>query len=338
MSYFGLDRPRSPAYYIFYKIVFAVAVFIAVALLAYASETIEYNWRWYRVPQYFWTTGQEEFRIEHTGEITSIEQGKTATIISILPENSQTEESLSIPNDANLLVDKNTTVYQGDVIANKTYSKPGNLLKALGLTLYVSAMAIILGIMVGLGTGLCRLSNNPALRWGAITYIEIIRGSPLLVQIFMWYFVAGPLVDQLLINAGLAAISPVWYGILALAIFTGAYVAEIVRAGIQSVHRGQMEAARSLGMTHSQAMQKVILPQAFRRILPPLAGQFISLIKDSSLLGVMGVRELTKGTREAITSSLQSLEFWFTCAFLYLVLTFTLSVFVQYLERRAIRR
>ena len=125
---------------------------------------------------------------------------------------------------------------------------------------------------------------------------------------------------------------------MALAVFTGAYVAEIVRAGIQSVSRGQMEAARSLGMTHAQAMRKIILPQAFRRILPPLAGQFISLIKDSSLLGVMAVRELTKATREAVTSSLQSLELWFTCALLYLALTFLLSLFVQYLERRAVRR
>jgi polar amino acid transport system permease protein len=202
----------------------------------------------------------------------------------------------------------------------------------------VSAFAIVLGIALGLLTGLCRLADNPALRWGAITYIEIIRGSPLLVQIFLWYFVAGYLIDGLLQRIGISPLPPLWYGVIALAVFTGAYVAEIVRAGIQSVSRGQMEAARSLGMTHAQAMRKVVLPQAFRRIMPPLAGQFISLIKDSSLLGVMAVRELTKATREAVTSSLQSLELWFTCALLYLVLTFTLSLFVQYLERRAVRR
>ena len=223
-------------------------------------------------------------------------------------------------------------------MARSEYSEPGILLKGLGITIEVSAFAIILGIGIGLCTGLCRLSGNPALRWSAVTYIEIIRGSPLLVQIFLWYFVAGYLIDGLLQRAGLDPIPPLWYGVIALAIFTGAYVAEIVRAGIQSVHRGQMEAARSLGMTHGQSMRKVILPQAFRRILPPLAGQFISLIKDSSLLGVMAVRELTKATREAVTSSLQSLELWFTCAVLYLVLTFTLSLFVQYLERRAVRR
>ena len=121
------------------------------------------------------------------------------------------------------------------------------------------------------------------------------------------------------------------------AIFTGAYVAEIVRAGIQSVHRGQMEAARSLGLNYSQAMRRIILPQAFRRILPPLAGQFISLVKDSSLLGVIAVRELTKATREVVSSSLQPFELWILCAVLYLVLTFTLSLLIQQLERRALR-
>jgi polar amino acid transport system permease protein len=120
----------------------------------------------------------------------------------------------------------------------------------------------------------------------------------------------------------------------ALAIFAGAYVAEIVRSGIQSIHRGQTEASRSLGMTYVQSMYHVILPQAFRRILPPLAGQCISLIKDSSLLGIIAIRELTKATREVVTTSLQPFELWFVCALLYLVLTFSLSMLLQYLERR----
>jgi polar amino acid transport system permease protein len=158
----------------------------------------------------------------------------------------------------------------------------------------------------------------------------------LLVQIFLWYFVVGTVINSMLAQNGLGQISPLWFGVMALAIFTGAYTAEIVRAGIQSVHRGQMEAARSLGLTYPQAMRKVILPQAFRRILPPLAGQFISLVKDSSLLGVISIRELTKASREVVSSSLQPFEIWIVCAILYLVLTFTLSMFVQYLERKAI--
>ncbi|MDP3429077.1 MAG: amino acid ABC transporter permease, partial [Desulfomicrobium sp.] len=212
----------------------------------------------------------------------------------------------------------------------------GILIEGLLLTLEVSALAIIFGILLGLFTGLARISDNPALRWGAIVYIELIRGSPLLVQIFLWYFVVGTVINSMLAQYGIGQISPLWFGVMALAIFTGAYTAEIVRAGIQSVHRGQMEAARSLGMTYPQAMRKVILPQALRRILPPLAGQFISLVKDSSLLGVISIRELTKASREVVSSSLQPFEIWIVCAILYLFLTFTLSMFVQYLERKAI--
>ena len=111
-------------------------------------------------------------------------------------------------------------------------------------------------------------------------------------------------------------------------------MAEIVRSGIQSIHKGQTEASRSLGMTYSQSMYHVILPQAFRRIIPPLAGQFISLIKDSSLLGIIAIRELTKATREVVTTSLQPFELWFVCALLYLILTFSLSMLLQYLEKR----
>ncbi len=339
MSYQGLDRPLSPRWQLFYKTVFVLVLLGACGLLFYATSRVEYTWRWNRVPQYFWATGHKEIRAEADGEVTAVRKESGVTRVIITPTDRESEPTeIRLPAGSQVRLSEGTDVYHGDLIADVQYSEPGILLKGLGITIEVSAFAILLGIGIGLCTGLCRLSGNPALRWSAVTYIEIIRGSPLLVQIFLWYFVAGYLIDGLLQRAGLESIPPLWYGVIALAIFTGAYVAEIVRAGIQSVHRGQMEAARSLGMTHGQAMRKVILPQAFRRILPPLAGQFISLIKDSSLLGVMAVRELTKATREAVTSSLQSLELWFTCAVLYLVLTFTLSLFVQYLERRAVRR
>ena len=335
----GLDRPHSPFYYLFYKIVFVCVLLGAIGLLVFATASLEYTWRWHRVPQYFWATGHNEIRSDMAASVAGIEKRESTTIVRLEPlDSGDSGEQLSLPADATLRVTEGEDLYTGDVIAEIRFSKPGILLEGLWVTVQVSAFAIAFGIFIGLITGLWRLSGNPALRWSAITYIEIIRGSPLLVQIFLWYFVAGYLIDGLLQQMGLSPLPPLWYGVIALAIFTGAYVAEIVRAGIQSVHRGQMEAARSLGMSHGQAMRKVILPQAFRRIMPPLAGQFISLIKDSSLLGVMAVRELTKATREAVTSSLQSLELWFTCALLYLVLTFTLSLFVQYLERRAVRR
>ena len=195
---------------------------------------------------------------------------------------------------------------------------------------------ILVGIVIGLFAGICRISSNPALKWASIVYVELIRGSPLLVQIFIWYFVLGTVVNTLLAKNGFAQLPPLWFGVASLAFFAGAYVAEIVRAGIQSIHRGQMEAARSVGMGYARAMRHVILPQAFRRILPPLAGQFISLIKDSSLLGIIAIRELTKATREVVTTSLQPFKLWFMCALLYLTLTFSLSMFVQYLERRTV--
>lgn len=335
----GLDRPHSPFYYLFYKAVFVCVLLGGIGLLVFATASLEYTWRWNRVPQYFWAKGHSEVRCDTTATVAGIEKRDSAIIVRLRPmDDNDDQHQVTLPVDAHLRVSEGEDLYTGDVIADVSFSKPGILLEGLWITVKVSAFAIVLGIFIGLFTGLWRLSNNPALRWSAITYIEIIRGSPLLVQIFLWYFVAGYLIDGLLQQVGLSPLPPLWYGVIALAIFTGAYVAEIVRAGIQSVHRGQMEAARSLGMSHGQAMRKVILPQAFRRIMPPLAGQFISLIKDSSLLGVMAVRELTKATREAVTSSLQSLELWFTCALLYLVLTFTLSLFVQYLERRAVRR
>jgi polar amino acid transport system permease protein len=222
----------------------------------------------------------------------------------------------------------------GDVLSTHKQWETGLLLKGLWLTLKVSVIAIILGTILGLFGGIARVSSNPALKWASATYVETIRGSPLLVQIFIWYFVLGTLINNILAQYSINPLPPLWYGIASLACFAGAYVAEIVRAGIQSIHRGQSEAARSLGMTYSQAMRHVILPQAILRILPPLAGQFISLIKDSSLLGIIAIRELTKATREAVTSSLQPFELWFSCAILYLVLTFSLSLIVQYMERR----
>jgi polar amino acid transport system permease protein len=201
----------------------------------------------------------------------------------------------------------------------------GLLVIGLWMTLKISVTATIFGVIIGTIGGLARISDNPALKWSAITYVELIRGSPLLVQILIWYFVLGTLINAApLYGLRSRDIPAFWYGVASLACFAGAYVTEIVRAGIQSIHRGQTEAARSLGMTYAQAMRHIILPQAMRRILPPLAGQFISLIKDSSLLGIIAIRELTKATREVVTTSLQPFELWFTCCgLLYLVLTFT---------------
>jgi polar amino acid transport system permease protein len=300
--------------------------------LGFATQKVEYVWRWYRIPQYFFYRDQIEIRADMEGEVASVAARGAAVDVTV--RGSSGEKVYRVPAHS-VRVQRGDVVYPGDVLAAQKRWKVGLLLEGLWTTLEVSIIAVFLGVVIGLFTGLARISSTPVLKWSAITYIELIRGSPLLVQIFIWYFVLGTMVNALLSKSGLHQLSPLWFGVAALAVFAGAYVAEIVRAGIQSIHRGQMEAARSLGMTYSRAMRHIILPQAIRRILPPLAGQFISLIKDSSLLGIIAIRELAKATREAVTTSLQPFELWFVCAVLYLVLTFSLSMFVQYLERRS---
>jgi polar amino acid transport system permease protein len=322
-------------WYAMWKAVFVLLVCGGLFTMWAASESVEYIWRWNRVPQYFWTDRNVDVRAEIEGDVASIaEKGGSSYITISGPAGEETYDL----HKAEPMVYEGDMISPGDVLGSYTVSEPGIMLQGLWITLKVSFIAIIFGILLGVLTGLMRISRNPCFRWMSITYIELIRGSPLLVQIFLWYFVMGTLINSLLSKYGIGNIPPLWYGVIALAIFTGAYTAEIVRAGIQSVNRGQTEAARSLGMSNAQAMRKVILPQAFRRIMPPLAGQFISLIKDSSLLGVIAIRELTKATREIVTSSLQPFEMWIVCAVLYLLLTFTLSIFVQYLERRAVIR
>lgn len=314
-----------------------LAFFLLIAGLVgglyYATLQIDYVWRWYNVPNYFVYQETVELKCDVQGDVASVNLKDGVAVVEV----EQGDEVAVFKEEAQtLLVEAGDYVYPGDVLAIGEYWRVGILMLGLFLTLKVSLIAIVFGIIIGLFAGIARISDNPALKWSAVTYIELIRGSPLLVQIFIWYFVLGTLINRLLSQNGLSNVPPLWFGVAALATFAGAYVAEIVRAGIQSIHRGQTEAARSLGMTYIQCMLHVILPQALRRIIPPLAGQFISLIKDSSLLGIIAIRELTKATREVVTTSLQPIELWFVCALLYLILTFTFSMFLQYLERRTL--
>lgn len=200
----------------------------------------------------------------------------------------------------------------------------GVLMIGFMMTLKISIVSTVFGIIIGTIVGICRLSKEPVTRGLSAAYVELIRNTPLLVQIFIIYFFVGSMLRLSAFTAGAAALS----------IFAGAYVAEIVRAGIQSIHKGQMEASRSLGMTYAQAMRHVILPQAFKRIIPPLAGQFISLIKDSSLVSVIALADLTYQGWQAVARTYHSFEIYFTVAFLYLIMTFTLSMATQYVERR----
>ncbi len=327
-----LEELRYRSAYFLWVGVFFLAVIGIITLLYLATAKIDYVWRWYDVPKYFVNQARIEITAEIEGVVDAVEgEGKNAAVVV---QGDDGSETYPMAKAEEIWVTKGDFVRPGKILGVYHEWRPGILLQGMWLTLKVSLYAIVFGILIGMLGGIARISKNPALKWSAITYVELIRGSPLLVQIFIWYFVLATLINQLLLRNGLPEIDALYYGVAALACFTGAYVTEIVRAGIQSIHRGQTEAARSLGMTGPQAMYHIILPQAMRRILPPLAGQFISLIKDSSLLGMIAIRELTKATREAITISLSPYEFWFTCAILYLVLTFTLSMAVQYMERK----
>ena len=322
---------NKPPHYDLWVGVFCVGAVIAAGLFYYATQKIEYTWRWNRVPIYFAYKDTIDIVSEIEGEVESITKKGNEAVVTV--KGLDGSASYTVPAEGLSVVD-GEVISLADTLATHTEWKPGLLIIGLWITLQLSIIATIAGIIIGIIGGIARLSSNPVLKWTSIVYVEIIRGSPLMVQILIWYFVFGTVINDLLATSGLGRLPAFWYGVASLACFAGAYVTEIVRAGIQSIHRGQTEAARSLGMSYAQSMLHIIMPQALRRILPPLAGQFISLIKDSSLLGIIAIRELTKAAREVVSASLQPFEVYFLAAILYLVLTFTLSMAVQKLEKR----
>ena len=200
------------------------------------------------------------------------------------------------------------------------------LLAGAGVTIEITAIAVGLGFVFGLITSVCRLSGVKILNILAVCYVNIIRGTPLLVQIFLIYF-ALPMIIGERINPFVAAVA-------ACSVNSGAYVAEIFRAGIQSVDKGQMEAGRSLGLSWMQTMRYIILPQAFKHVIPPLGNEFISMTKETSLVSVIGFEELTRRGQLIIAKTYGSFEIWLTVAFIYLVMTFTIAQLVSFLERR----
>lgn len=200
------------------------------------------------------------------------------------------------------------------------------LLKGAWFTVEITSISVAIGICIGLFVGIARICNIRLIRYLGAIYVDFIRGTPLLVQIFIIYF-ALPAIFNFSIDPFLAAIS-------ACSINSGAYVAEIFRAGIQSIDHGQMEAGRSLGLSWNKTMRYIIIPQAFKRVIPPLGNEFIALLKDSSLVSVIGFEELTRSGQLIISRTYATFEIWFTVAFLYLIMTLTISRFIAFLERR----
>ena len=242
---------------------FLLVIGLITWVMAGGTESLTYNWQWYRIPQY----------------IFSFENNKFTA---------------------------------------------GPLLNGLVVTFHITGVSLIIAFVLGLVTALLRLSNSFLVRILARGYLELIRNTPLLVQIFFIYFVMGPIL-------GISRFSS---AILALSLFEGAYASEIFRAGIVSIHRGQWEAAYSLGLNTFYTYRCIILPQAIRRIIPPLTSQAISLIKDSALVSIIAIYDLTMKGRKVIADTFLTFEIWFTVAFIYLIITVTLSTIVNFLENR----
>ncbi|MCF8106394.1 MAG: ABC transporter permease subunit [Desulfohalobiaceae bacterium] len=200
------------------------------------------------------------------------------------------------------------------------------LLTGVKLTILITIFGLLIGFVLGATSGLLKISRNVLLRKIAGVYIESIRGTPIMVQVMFIYF-------GLPMALGMR-IPPMIAGIAAIAVNSGAYIAEIVRGAFQSIERGQTEAGRSIGLTHFQTMYYVIWPQAFRRMIPPLGNQFIISLKDTSLLVVVGVGELTRTGQEIIASNFRAFEVWLTVAIMYLIMTLSLSRVLNYIEKK----
>jgi len=244
------------------------------------------------------------------------------------------------------------------VFTSETYRDTFNFLfQGVKLTLFITLIAYSIAVVLGLIVGLGRVSTNIVPYTLSTLYVEVMRGVPLLVQLIYVAFVIVPLAIKALNGIGayivahttaamlvdfgarlqdlsIQNVDMATRGIIGLAIGYAAFEAEVFRAGIQSIEKGQMEAARSLGMTYFQAMRYVILPQAIRRVLPPLGNDFIAMLKDSSLLSALAVRELTQLGKLNRARTFRTFETWNMVAFLYLAMTLLLSMLVKLLERR----
>ena len=239
-------------------------------------------------------------------------------------------------------------VIAGVIIANDLYTQVfGVVVKGLWVTIFVTLVAFLLATLLGLGVALMALSDSKALRQIARFYTEVIRGVPILVLLFYIAFVGAPALVAVinfaltpLVNAGaiepmqVRDVSLMWRAIIALMIGYSAFIAEVFRAGIQSVDKGQVEAAKALGLSRFQRFRLVVFPQAVRVILPPLGNDFVAMVKDSSLVSVLGVADITQMGKVYASGSFRFFETYSIVAYVYLILTIGLSLGLRAFEKR----
>jgi len=236
---------------------------VVLLILGAVGTSVDYNWQWYRVWPYFFSSGEEGVTL-------------------------------------------------------------GPLLQGLVITLKISFLGLVLSIVMGSLSALARLSRFPVLRFLAWTYVELIRNTPLLVQIFVLYFVISPVLG----------ISAFFSAVIALGLFEGAYASEIIRSGIVSIPAGQFEAARSIGLSPKMTYIKIIIPQMLMQTLPMLAGQSVSLVKDSALVSTISIYDLTMQGQKIVSETFLTFEIWFAVAFCYLVVNAALSLLIRWFENK----
>ena len=296
----------------------ALMFYVVIGYFLYlAASNMNYVWKWSSIPQYFVYTENKVVEAPADGELILEDN-----IYYVKTEDDKIK--LNLDNTYQISYSVGENVYEGDYIAKKSEKKVGPVLEGLWVTLKISFFAAILTFIIGIVVALMKLSSYQFLKDIATVYITIVRGTPLLVQIFLFYFIVANIFELERFIAG----------VLALGIFFGAYMAEVLRGAIQSIDKGQLEAANSLGISKYQAMRYIILPQAFKRALPTLVGEMIALVKDSSLVSVISITDLTKVGREIVSNTFSPFETWIVVALVYLTITSTMSYMGHKLEKK----
>lgn len=290
-----------------------VIAVVFYGLIAYfmfiAASNMNYIWKWTSVPKYFAYEKTVAVEAPFDGTVHIKENG------TVIIANDTDSKELTIPDGYKIAIDDGDELFEYDAIATTKSWALGPLLSGLLMTLKISGSAVGLAFSIGILLAFMRISHFQFLKDIAIAYITVIRGTPLLVQIFIFYFIVATIFD---LERFLA-------GVFSLGIFFGAYIAEVIRGAIQSIDKGQYEAAKSLGMNYPQTMIYIIMPQALKRALPALVGETIALVKDSSLVSVISITDLTKVGREIVANTFSPFETWIIVAAMYFCITALLA-------------
>jgi len=299
--------------------ILALVFFLAIGAFLYnAATNMNYLWKWNSIPKYF--VYDETISIEAVGDGKIVLENDVLYIVY----NDDSVERTEIPDGYDIDRAVGDHIYEYDVVASQTSTRAGPVINGLLTTLKISFLAAILTAIIGVLVAFMKLSPVAFLKNVASVYVAFVRGTPLLVQIFLFYFIVANLLELDRFTAG----------VISLGIFFGAYVAEVLRGAIQSIAKGQMEAANSLGISYFHTMVHIILPQAFKRALPTLVGEVIALVKDSSLVSVISITDLTKVGKEIVANTFSPFETWIVIALVYLSITFTMSYIGHRLEKR----